>query len=188
MTRRISSLFAATAKQRRRGESGAVTVEFAALLPVLLLVLVGMIVFGLALNQYILLWNGVGVAAQQFAINGTTSGTPASTSWCGMVCATPALASGTSCPASGTCAASGTSTSCSTGLCMTLNVNGTACVTNADSVSAAQSADSACTTALLSNAGSPAVISATYPCSLTVMQYDFWPNCKLSAQLTELVK
>ena len=39
-------------------------VEFALLMPVLALIRLGVIVFGLALNQYIMLWNGVGAWRQ----------------------------------------------------------------------------------------------------------------------------
>ena len=46
------------------------------MLPVLLLVLLGMVQFGLTLNQYVMLWNGVGVGAMQFAISGGASSTP----------------------------------------------------------------------------------------------------------------
>jgi hypothetical protein len=57
-----------------------------------------------------------------------------------------------------------------------------------DVLSAAQAADATCASALQTNAGNPAYASATYPCSLTVLQYSFWPNCQLSAQVTEIVQ
>jgi Flp pilus assembly protein TadG len=69
----------AAQKLRRRdllGEDGAVIVEFALLAPVLLLLLLGIAQFGLTLNQYIMLWNGVGLGAMQFAISGGASSTP----------------------------------------------------------------------------------------------------------------
>ena len=62
-------------------------------------------------------------------------------------------------------------------LTITFTVNGTACAT-----------DAACQTALQTNSDTPAVVSATYPCNLTVMGYNFYPGCSLTAQVTELVQ
>lgn len=65
-------------------------------------------------------------------------------------------------------------------LTINLSVNGTAC-TN----------DSACQTALSSNATNPATVSATYPCNLVVMGHNYWTgsgSCTLSAQVTERIQ
>jgi Flp pilus assembly protein TadG len=158
---------------KRRGESGAVAVEFALLAPILAGLLAGIVAFWLVLNQYVMLWNGAGAGAMQFAISGGASGTPASSAWTALTGAAPALTVGNS---------------CTSGLCMTLTVNGTNCLTNPNSLTAAQAADMTCANALQSNAGNPAYASATYPCSLALLQYNFWPNCQLSAQVTELVQ
>jgi Flp pilus assembly protein TadG len=61
------------------GEDGAVIVEFSLLAPVLLLLILGIAQFGLTLNQYIMLWNGVSWGATQFAISGGASSTPYTT-------------------------------------------------------------------------------------------------------------
>jgi Flp pilus assembly protein TadG len=160
----------------RLGKRGTAAVEFAIVAPVLLLVMFGTAQFGIALSQYVLLWNGVGVGAMQFAISGGASSTPASNAWNALTQNAPVLTTG------GTCGAGGTS------LCMTLTINGTACVTNANNLSAAQSKDSTCNSALNSNVGSPAIVTATYPCNLNVGFYNFWPSCVLTAQITELVE
>jgi Flp pilus assembly protein TadG len=160
----------------RLGESGSALVEFAIVAPVLLLIIIGAAQFGIALNQYVMLWNGVGVGAMQFAISGGASSTPASNAWTALTQNAPTLTTG------GSCGAAGTS------LCMTLTVNGTACLTNANKLSAAQAADSTCNSALNSNVATPAVVTATYPCNLNVMQYNFFPSCLLTAQITELVE
>jgi Flp pilus assembly protein TadG len=164
------------ARAGRLGNSGAAVVEFAFVAPVLLLIMVGTAQFGIALNQFVMLWNGVGVGAMQFAISGGASSTPASNAWNALIQNAPTLSTG------GTCGAGGT------GLCMTLTVNGTACVTNANKLSAAQAADSTCNSALTSNVGTAAVVAATYPCNLNVGFYNFWPSCVLTAQITELVE
>jgi Flp pilus assembly protein TadG len=156
------------------GERGAVLTEFALLAPILLLIMLGIAKFGLALNQYVMLWNGVEVAAMQFAVSGGASSTPASSAWTALTGQAPTLKTG------GTCGASGTS------LCLSISVNAAACVTNASSSPTGD--DSACSSALAANVGTPAVVSATYPCNLTVLQYNFFPSCVLSAQITELVQ
>jgi Flp pilus assembly protein TadG len=140
------------------GERGAVILEFAVLAPVLLLIMLGIAQFGLTLNQYVMLWNGVGVGATQFAISAGASSTPYSGTISQIEQIAPTLT-----PAN---------------LTFTFTVNGTACAT-----------DAACQAALAlpANALTPAVVAASYPCSLTVLQYNFFPGCTLTAQVTELV-
>lgn len=55
--------------KRARGEGGQALLEFAFLLPVLLLILFGVIVFGMALNNYLELTNGATAGAQALAIS-----------------------------------------------------------------------------------------------------------------------
>jgi Flp pilus assembly protein TadG len=58
---------------------------------------------------------------------------------------------------------------------LTFKVSGTACAT-----------DAACATALKN--GVPASLSATYPCKLAVLGYDFAPGCQLGASTTVRVE
>lgn len=60
---------------------------------------------------------------------------------------------------------------------ITTTVNGTACAT-----------DTACSTALSTAAGTPATVTATYPCDLTVMGFNFAPNCTLSMTTAERIE
>jgi Flp pilus assembly protein TadG len=152
----------------RLGETGAVFVEFALLVPILLLLLFGFLAFGLVLNQYILLWNGVGAGALQFAVSGGASSTPATTAVAAITGAAPTLTAAN--------------------ISVTLTVGSNSACFSGTASSSTSAGDTACSTQLAANAGNPAVVLATYPCSLTVMQYDFLPNCKLSAQVTELVQ
>ena len=62
-------------------------------------------------------------------------------------------------------------------LTITISVDGTACAT-----------DSACATALSSNAGNPATVVASYPCNLTVMAINYAPGCTLSSTTTERIQ
>jgi Flp pilus assembly protein TadG len=57
------------------------------------------------------------------------------------------------------------------------SVNGTTCTT-----------DATCATALGSNAGNPATLTASYPCNLKVMGVDFSPGCQMSSTSTERVE
>src|ERR1700719_3458765 len=89
--------------------AGGPAVEFALVLPMLLLLLVGMIEFGLTLNNYIMLTEAVRSGARQFAISrgGTTPYTDAVSQIHG--------------------AAAGLNPS---GVTITLSVNGTACTSD----------------------------------------------------------
>lgn len=62
-------------------------------------------------------------------------------------------------------------------IALTFTVNGTPC-TN----------DATCIAALLPAAGQPVTVTATYPCDVTIMGYDFAPTCTLSSQTTERVE
>lgn len=57
---------------------------------------------------------------------------------------------------------------------VTMSVNGTAC-----------NADGSCSTLLNNAAGLPVIVSATYPCNLTIMGLNFAPNCQMRSQTTE---
>jgi Flp pilus assembly protein TadG len=155
-----------------RDRRGSVIVEFAILAPLLLLLLFGVMIFGVTLNQYATLWNAVGASAFQFAIAGSSSSQPVTLAWNALAGAAPVptFTNGAS---------------CSSGLCLSLYVNGNACATDINSLSAAEAADAAGDCTLTKNV--PAAAVATYPCTLQVLQFNFYPNCQLQAQVTELV-
>jgi Flp pilus assembly protein TadG len=141
-----------------RDRSGATAVEFALLAPPLLFMLFAVIQFGIALNNYIELTDGVRNGARNFAISrATASGTPFTST-------TSAIDS----------AASNLTASSIT---VTATVNGAACTT-----------DAGCATALSTAAGLTATVTATYPCNLTVMSVNFAPGCTLTAQTSDLVE
>jgi Flp pilus assembly protein TadG len=145
-----------------------VIVEFALLVPILLLILLGLVEFGLVLNQDILLWNGVSAAAMQFAISGGASSTPATTAVAAITDAAAVLTA--------------------KNISITLTVGSNSACFSGTASSSTAAGDTACSTQLSANTGNPAKVAATYPCTLTVLQYDFFPDCKLSAQVTELVQ
>lgn len=152
---------------------GALAVEFALLVPVFLLVILGGIQFGLLIKNYVTLTNAVAVGAMQFAISRSDT-TPASDAWTAITNAAPTLTS--------------------TNLQMTLSVAGTACVSNANSLSTAAAGDSACATALTAAAPSngaltSATVTVTFPCGTQLTWYNFWTSsCNLSSTMTEGVQ
>jgi hypothetical protein len=60
---------------------------------------------------------------------------------------------------------------------VTTTVNGTVCVD-----------DTTCSAALSSAAGLTAIVTATYPCSLVVMGYNFAPSCTLTSSTAERIE
>jgi Flp pilus assembly protein TadG len=146
------------AKAKSLGERGAALVEFGLLAPALLLILLGTAQFGLTLNQFVTLTNAVSIGALQFALSRSDT-----TPYTDAVNAVKSAATSLT-PAS---------------LTITFSVGSplTACST-----------DATCATALTNNVGQPAQVTATYPCNLKVMAYNFAPTCNLSSQVTERVQ
>jgi Flp pilus assembly protein TadG len=146
------------AKAKRLGERGAALVEFGLLAPVLLLILLGAAQFGLTLNQFVTLTNAVSIGGLQFALSRSDT-TPYTDAVNAVKNAAPTLT-----PAS---------------LTITMSVGSplTACGT-----------DAACMAALTNNVGQPAQVTATYPCNLHVMAFNFLPACNLTSQVTERVQ
>jgi Flp pilus assembly protein TadG len=145
------------------GERGSVAIEFAVLLPVLLLVLLGAIQFGLLLRNYVMLTNAVNVGAMQFAISRSDT-TPYTDTVNAIKAAAPTLTPGS--------------------LAITLSVNGTTCATDS-------ACSTALTAAAPSSGGSlqPAAVTVTYPCGSMLAGYNFWAStCQLTSTMTEGVQ
>jgi Flp pilus assembly protein TadG len=141
-----------------RDRGGSPAVEFALIAPLLLMLLMGIIQFSIAFNNNIELTEAVRTGARNFAIS-------------------RAIASATpySTTISTIAASAGNLTAAS--ITVTVSVAGTSCST-----------DSACATALSTAAGGTAVVTATYPCNLSVMGANFLPNCTLQSQTSDLVE
>jgi Flp pilus assembly protein TadG len=154
-----------------RNEQGGSLVEFALVLPVLLLLVTGFTTFGLALNNYLELTEATGIGAQQLAIlrgNTTDPCAQAAAIVTGTVSnLAPAsmtfvfTLNGTNYPSSGTY--SGTNASCSS---------------------------SSTTTGAAGNLvqGQSATMTVGYPCSLAVYGINYAPTCNLTAKVTEIVQ
>jgi Flp pilus assembly protein TadG len=144
-----------------RDASGVVAVEFALVGPVLLLAMVGMFVFGIALNNWVILTNAAEAGALQFASSrGDSTGNP----WTDT---TNAIYN----------SAGNLVPFVKASLTITLSVNGTACAS-----------DATCLTALSTNAGNAAIVTASFPCSLTVMAHNYAPSCTLKVSTTERIQ
>jgi Flp pilus assembly protein TadG len=161
----------------RDSERGVVAIEFAFLLPVLLILLLGAIEFSLLLRNYVILTNAAGAAAMQFSISRSDT-TPASDTWTAITNAAPSLTP-------------------TTNLQMTLSVGSpaTACVSGANSLSAAKAADSTCSTALTGAAPTsggtlqPSSVTASFPCGSEWTWIKFWSStCRLTTTVTEGVQ
>jgi Flp pilus assembly protein TadG len=153
---RRSSLWREAARQ----SGGGAAVEFALILPVLLTMLFAMLVFGIALNNYLQLTFGVREAARQFSISrGAT--TPWSTSVSTFTNGAPSLTTAD--------------------VTLTFKVNGTTCSSDG-------TATSGCEGDLSTAQGLPSSVTATYPCNLNVGLFNPAPSCTLSTTTTELVE
>ncbi len=138
------------------------------MLPVLLLLLIGVVVMGVAFNNQIALTFATGVGAQQLSIaRGSTDPCLAASS--ALENAAPSLN-----PANlnFTIVLGGTSYS---GNCTTLPKTG--CASDGNS----------CTSASLTS-GETAQVTVTYPCNLKVMNLNPAPNCTLTGQTTVYIQ
>ena len=144
-------------------ESGQALIEFAVSLPLLLLIVTGILTFGLALNNYVVLTNATDTGARALAISSGQTTDPCATAVNAIYAAAPILK-----PASFTFnfvlnGAHYTGTTCSSASYMTGAAANLVHQT-------------------------PAQVTVTYPCSLAVFGINYAPACSLQAQTTELVQ
>jgi Flp pilus assembly protein TadG len=139
-----------------RDTSGTAAIEFGLIAPVLLLMIIGMFVFGIAIHDYLTVTNAAEAGAFQLAISRGDS-TPYTDTTNAIYGAGPTLSKGQ--------------------LTITLTINGSTC-----------SSDSSCLTALNSAAGKSATVTVSYPCKLSVLGNNYFPNCTLTARPTERIQ
>lgn len=147
----------------RDGEQGQSLVEAALVFPVLLLIMTGILSFGLAFNNYLILTNAVGAGGRALAIARGNTTDP---------CATASSA-----------VSSAASLLTSSNIGYSWNFNGT-------SYTGTSCSSSSTTTGAAGNLvqGQTAQITVTYPCSLALFRLNLVPSCQLSASMTELVQ
>jgi Flp pilus assembly protein TadG len=144
-------------------QEGQAMVEMALILPVLLLVVTGILVFGLAFNNYLLLSEATSVGARTLAISRGETTDPCATAASAVYAAAPLLVAAN--------------------LSFTFVLNGTtytgpSCNSGSSTTGAAGNLKQ----------GAYAVVTVTYPCSLAVYGANYAPNCSLQSQIAELVQ
>ena len=149
------------ARRRRRREEGQTLVEFALVLPVLLLLLVGILKFGMLFNNYLTLTDVARAGARQLSL-GRGSGTNPCT-----------LAEQQAVTSDGSLNLAVGSSSFSESFPAS-NANVETCGNSATSWAQ----------------GDRVTFTATYPCDLKIMGVNFWPgaSCTLSASATEAIE
>jgi Flp pilus assembly protein TadG len=149
----------------RRGEQGQSLVEFALIAPMLLLLATGIMVFGVAMNNYLQLTNAVSVGARTVAINAGVTLDPCATAANAITAAAPGLN-----PANFTFSYTFSGNPYSSKTCPSSSFN---------TPGAAKDLAS----------GSTATVTATYPFNLSVFGGVFSnPNSLLQATSSELVQ
>jgi Flp pilus assembly protein TadG len=154
---------ASNARRRARNEEGQAMVEMALALPVLLLVLTGILTFGLAFNNYVLLTEATSIGARTLAISRGATTDPCATASSAVIAAAPLL------------------TPASLSFSFVLNgssYTGTSCSSGSSTTGAAANLVQ----------GANAIVTVTYPCSLAVYGANYAPHCSLQAQMTELIQ
>jgi Flp pilus assembly protein TadG len=144
-------------------ENGQAMVEIALVLPILLLVVTGILTFGLAFNNYVLLTEATGIGARTLAISRGATTDPCATAASAIIAAAPLLT-----PAN---------------LSFTFVLNGA-------TYTGASCSSGSSTTGAAGNLvqGANAVVTVNYPCSLAVFGANYAPQCSLRAQMTEFVQ
>lgn len=146
---------------RARDEQGQALLEFAFVLPVLLTLLLGVIVFGLALQNYLSLTNATNLSAQLLSMSRGQTLDPCQTTSQAVYAAAPNLIQAN--------------------LKFTIVLNGTTVTNN-------QKAPSCSGGQQYLVASQNAQVTVTYPCNLNFFLFNPAPGCTLTAQTTEIVQ
>jgi len=144
-------------------DEGGSLAEFALVLPMLLLIVMGIATAGVAMNTYLQLTEAVSVGARTLAAAGGITTDPCSTASSAVFSAAPNLSQS------------------KIAFSYTLNgtgYSGTSCSSSSTSTGAAGNLA----------AGTTATLTASYPCNLTIFGVNYAPSCTLKAQTAELVQ
>ena len=162
-----------------RDERGGALVETALVLPILLTVLMGFITFGIAFGNYLALTNATAMGAQALSIARGQSLDPCATTYNAFELGGPTLQTSqltftilVNSPPSG-----GSETTLYT---LFNGAKGASVTCSSTSLTTGAPADLV--------AGDAASVSVTYPCNLVIYGVNFAPNCKLTAQTSEVIQ
>ncbi|MGB0125823.1 MAG: TadE/TadG family type IV pilus assembly protein [Silvibacterium sp.] len=142
-------------------------VEFALILPVLLLVITGVLSFGFTLNQYMELTNATAVGAQLVGVSRGNTANPCALATSAIQSAAPYLT-----PASLKLSFTFTPPTGSSSMTPTSYLTTNSCSGGAP----------------LMLQGASFQVVATYPCNLAVYGANLIPTCNLHAQITEMIQ
>jgi len=157
-------------------ERGQALLEFAYLLPILLVLLLGMIAFGITLNNYLEMTNGVTGGAQALAISRGQTLNPCTTVSGPVFGATPNLTQ--------------------SNMLFTITIGPAPGGSGSSFTLASNTANPTCGAANTTSApasdltqGAMATVKVTYPCNLKVFGVNFAPSgCTLTAQTAESIQ
>jgi Flp pilus assembly protein TadG len=149
--------------QKFRDAKGQALLEVALCLPMLLLLVTGIMVFGLAINNYLMLTNATNTGAQRLAVDRSYTTDPCADMAAAVKAAAPNLVYSN---LTFTTTLNGTS------------YTGTSCSSSSPSTGAAGNLVQA----------APAVVNVTYPCNLVVYGKNFAPSCKLTSQTSVVIQ
>lgn len=138
------------------GDEGNTIVEFAIVLPVLMLIVTGIFAFGIAISNQLTLTQALGTGAQYLQQIRTSTTDPCNDTFTAIKNAAPYLNS--------------------LSITVTVTMNG---------VTPAQTGNSCPGSQSNLTAGVPVTVVATYPCTLGVYSMNFASSCQLSAKVTE---
>jgi Flp pilus assembly protein TadG len=159
-----SSLSKRVSQFLRAADQGSALVEFALILPMMLLLTTGILIFGVAMNNYLQLTNAVSIGARTLAVNAQITLDPCAVASSAVIAAAPGL------------------NSSNLNFSYTLNgvsYSGTSCGSASVSSGAAANLSS----------GTTATVTATYPLNLSVFGQKYSAtNAVLQATTTELVQ
>jgi len=141
-----------------RDDRGGAAVEFGILAPLFLMLVLGIVQFALTFADYMFLTSAVMAGSQTLSVSRGIT-SPFTSTVNAMVASAPLL----------------TPTQLKANI--TITVNGAACAT-----------DSACVTKLNSAAGDVAIVTARYPCDLSIFGVNYVPGCTLASQVAQIVQ
>jgi len=152
----VRSESAAKCRRLAQSEEGSPLIEFAFVLPLMMLCVTGIFAFGIAIYNVLVLTQATGAGAKYLQQIRQTTSDPCADTLTAIESAAPLLK-----PSS---------------ISMTLSINGGAGVTATSCASS--------TTALQAAQGNPVTVSTTYPCTLAIYGLNLGA-CQLSAKVTE---
>ena len=150
---------------RARDEQGQALVEFALILSLLLALLLGIIVLGVAFNNYLTLTNAVNMGAQALSISRGETTDPCMTTSQAVYAAAPNF------------------TQANLQFTIVLWTSSTTSTTVGPVANPTCSGDQT-----LLTAGQQAAVTVTYPCKIKFFGFNPAPNCTLTAQTSEAVQ